>query len=252
MRSWPISFGACSPSVREAQWPTRKEFNAISRTDFCAFGQQCSVDLNPDITLKRNWHHEAMAYNLDQVFRGEVKRLIINAPPRGLKSLIGSVAFPAWVIGKQPTAKFICVSYSQDLAAKHAGDFRKICQSHWYKQTFRTGPPLKETEAEYQTAAGGFRLATSTGGTLTGLGGHYIVIDDPLSAADATSKTSCERVNDRYASTLLSRLDDKRTGRIVVIMQRLHREDLSGFLLEQGQWEHLNLPAMAFCPDRTI
>lgn len=72
---------------------TRKEFAAISRTDFCAFAQQCFVDLNPDIPLKRNWHHEAIAYNLDQVFRGEVKRLIINAPPRGLKSLIGSVAF---------------------------------------------------------------------------------------------------------------------------------------------------------------
>jgi predicted phage terminase large subunit-like protein len=230
---------------------TRKEFAAISRTDFCAFAQQCFVDLNPDIPLKRNWHHEAIAYNLDQVFRGEVKRLIINAPPRGLKSLIGSVAFPAWVIGKQPTAKFICVSYSQDLAAKHAGDFRKICQSEWYKQTFRTGPPLKDTEAEYQTAAGGFRLATSTGGTLTGLGGHYIVIDDPLSAADAFSKTSRERVNDWYASTLLSRLDDKRTGRIVVIMQRLHREDLSGFLLEQRQWEHLNLPAIGSC-DQSI
>ena len=222
-----------------------KQFAAIVRTDFCSFVQQCFVYLNPNAHLERNWHHEAIAYQLDRVSRGDVKRLIVNAPPRGLKSLIGSVAFPAWVIGKQPTARFICVSYAQDLANKHAGDFRKIVQSDWYKRLFRSAAPVKETEAEYQTTAGGFRLATSVGGTLTGRGGDFILVDDPLSADNAYSKASREGVNDWYGGTLLSRLDDKRTGRIISIQQRLHREDLSGFLLEQGQWEHLNLPAIA-------
>jgi predicted phage terminase large subunit-like protein len=228
-----------------------QEFAAILRTDLCAFVQRCFVHLYPDAHFERNWHQEAITYQLDRVFRGDVKRLIVNAPPRGLKSLIGSVAFPAWVMGKQPTAKFICVSYSQGLANKHAGDFRTIVQADWYKQTFRTAPPLKDSEGEYQTAAGGSRLATSVGGTLTGRGGDFILIDDPLSALDAFSKTSREGVNDWYGGTLLSRLDDKRTGRIIVIQQRLHLEDLSGFLLEQGQWEHLNLPAMASA-DRSI
>jgi predicted phage terminase large subunit-like protein len=220
------------------------ELAAILRTDFCSFLQRCFFHLNPGARLQHNWHHQAITHQLGLVFRGEVKRLIINAPPRSLKSQIGSVAFPAWVMGKQPTAKFICLSYSQDLAAKHAGDFRKIVQSDWYRRLFRTAPPIKENEGEYQSAAGGFRLATSVGGTLTGRGADFIVIDDPLSAADAFSKTSRERVNNWFAGTLLSRLDDKRAGRIITIMQRLHQEDLSGILLEQGDWQHLNLPAV--------
>jgi predicted phage terminase large subunit-like protein len=223
----------------------REELDAILRTDFCAFAQMCFRHLNPDAHFERNWHHEAILHRLERTFRGEATRLIINAPPRSLKSFLVSVAFSAWVLGNRPTQKFICVSYSQELAAKLAGDFRKIVQADWYKRIFRTAPPLKDTEAEYQTAQGGFRLATSVGGTLTGRGGDFILIDDPLSAVDAFSKTSRERVNDWYGATLLSRLDDKRTGRIIVIQQRLHQEDLSGFLLPQGQWEHLNLPAIA-------
>lgn len=223
----------------------REQLDAILRTDFCAFAQKCFRHLNPDAHLERNWHHEAIAYLLERTFRGEVTRLIINAPPRSLKSLLVSVAFAAWVLGNRPTAKFICVSYSQELAAKLAGDFRKIVQADWYKRIFRIAFPLKDSEGEYQTAAGGFRLATSVGGTLTGRGGDFILIDDPLSALDAFSKTSREGVNDWYGGTLLSRLDDKRTGQIIAIQQRLHREDLSGCLLPQGQWEHLNLPAIA-------
>jgi predicted phage terminase large subunit-like protein len=222
-----------------------KELSAILRTDFCAFAQKCFSHLNPGARLDRNWHHEAIGFQLGRVDRGEVTRLIINAPPRSLKSLIGSVAFPAWVIGKRPTTRFICASYSQDLANKHASDFRKIVQSDWYRQVFRTTAPVKETEAEYQTAAGGFRLATSVGGTLTGRGADIIVIDDALSASEAFSEASRERVNEWFGGTLLSRLDDKRTGGIVVIAQRLHQQDLCGFLLEQGGWKHLNLPAIA-------
>ena len=115
-----------------------QEFDAILRTDLCAFVQRCFVHLNPGTRFERNWHHEAITYQLDRVFCGDVKRLIVNAPPRGLKSLIGSVAFPAWVMGKQPTAKFLCLSYSQNLTNKHAGDFRSIVQADWYKRIFRT------------------------------------------------------------------------------------------------------------------
>src|SRR5271165_4539242 len=120
---------------------TPKEVAAILRTDFLAFAQKGFAHLNPDARLERTWHHEAIAHALDRVFRGECRRLIINAPPRSLKSLIGSVAFPAFVLGRRPTAKLIAVSYSQDLANKHAGDFRKVVQSRWYKETFQPGAP---------------------------------------------------------------------------------------------------------------
>jgi hypothetical protein len=219
--------------------PTQKEFSAILRTDFHAFSQKCFASLNPGIRLERTWHHEAVTHALDRVFRGECRRVIINAPPRSLKSLFGSVAFPAFVLGRRPTAKVICVSYSQDLANKHAGDFRKVLQSPWYEETFQPGAPFKETEAEFQTAQGGFRFATSVGGTLTGRGGDIIVMDDPLNATEAYSKTTREKANNFFVGTLLSRLDDKRNGAIIVIMQRLHQDDLTGFLLEQGGWELL-------------
>jgi predicted phage terminase large subunit-like protein len=224
---------------------TDKELDAILRNDFCAFLQRCFSHLNPGARFDRNWHHEAIAYQLGRVFRGDVTRLVANGPPRSLKSMIASVAFPAWIIGKRPTAKFICASYSQDLANKHAGDFRKIVQSSWYRELFRPAAPLKDSEAEYQTTEGGFRLATSVGGTLTGRGADYILIDDPLSASDAFSNASRERVNQWFSGSLMSRLDDKRSGKIITIMQRLHQDDLTGFLLEQPDWEHLNLPAIA-------
>ena len=105
--------------------------------------------------------------------------------------------------------------------------------------------PVKNTENEYQTSKGGFRYATSVGGTLTGRGGEIVIIDDALSASEAMSKVSREKANDWFTGTLSSRLDDKSKGAIIVIMQRLHQEDLSGHLLEQGGWDHLNLPAIA-------
>jgi hypothetical protein len=222
-----------------------KEVAAILRTDLLAFAQRSFAHLNPDARLERTWHHEAFAHALDRVFRGECRRLIINAPPRSLKSHFGSVAFPAFVLGRQPTAKFICASYSQDLAGKHSGDFRKVVHSAWYHTTFQPAAPFKETEAEFQTARGGFRFTTSVGGTLTGRGGDFLVVDDPLNATEAYSKSSREKANSWFVGTLLSRLDDKRSGAIIVIMQRLHQEDLTGFLLEQGGWELLKLPSVA-------
>ncbi len=228
-----------------------KQLAAFLRTDFYAFAQKCFHHLNPGARLSRNWHQEAICYQLERLVRGEVTRLIVNAPPRSLKSQIVSVALPAWVLGLQPTARFICASYSQDLANKHANDFRKIAQSQWYRAMFPSVAPLKDSEAEYQTAQGGFRLATSVGGTLTGRGADYVIVDDPLSAADAYSKANRDRVNEWFPGTLLSRLDDKRSGRIVAVMQRLHQDDLTGFLLSQGRWDHLNLPAVTFV-DRSV
>jgi predicted phage terminase large subunit-like protein len=106
-------------------------------------------------------------------------------------------------------------------------------------------PPVKSTESEYQTAAGGFRYATSITGTLTGRGGDLIIIDDPLNASEAYSKASRQKVLDWFTGTALSRLDDKRTGAMIVVMQRLHQDDLTGYLLLQGGWKHLSFPAIA-------
>jgi predicted phage terminase large subunit-like protein len=221
---------------------------ALVRTDFKAFVHKAFVTLTPSQTYVRNWHIDAIAWHLERVRRGEVRRLIINMPPRSLKSIAASVAFPAYVLGLDPSRRIICVSYSGDLAKKHSNDFRAVLESPWYRSTFpstRIGL-YKNSETEIELTERGFRMATSVGGTLTGRGGDLIIIDDPLKPDDALSEAKRSAANQWFTNTLLSRLDDKRTGAIVVVMQRVHMDDLTGFLLAQSdEWEILSLPAIA-------
>ena len=194
------------------------------------------------------WHINALVYQLERVRRGEIKRLILNMPPRSLKSMTASVAFPAFVLGHDPTRRIICASYSSELAHKHSNDFRTLITSPWYRTAFsiaRVGD-YKDSETEIELTRRGFRLATSTGGTLTGRGGDLIIIDDPLKPIDAMSEVKRNAANDWFLNTVVSRLDDKRTGAIVIVMQRVHIDDLTGFVLRQSdEWTVLSLPAIA-------
>jgi predicted phage terminase large subunit-like protein len=221
---------------------------AILRNDFRAFLEKTFYTLSPGQTYARNWHIDAIAEQLERVRRGEVRRLIINMPPRSLKSIAASVAFPAFVLGRDPTRRLICVSYSGDLAKKHSNDFRAVLNTPWYRALFpktRIGH-FKDSEREIEMTARGFRMMTSVGGTLTGRGGDIIIIDDPLKPDDAYSDVKRNGANQWFTNTLLSRLDDKRTGAIVVVMQRVHMDDLTGFLTEQSdEWQILSLPAIA-------
>jgi predicted phage terminase large subunit-like protein len=188
-----------------------------------------------------------MAYELSEVMRGITRRLIITVPPRSLKSICASVALPAFALGHDPSRRIICVSYSEGLARKHANDCRALMRSDLYRRIFPAAriSPAKDTETEVMTTARGSRLATSVGGTLTGRGGNLLIIDDPLKPQDAHSESARESLKQWYSNTLLSRLDHKTEGSIIIVMQRLHPEDLVGHLLEQGAWRHLNLPAIA-------
>ena len=225
-----------------------RKFQALLRADFRAFVHKAFTTLCPGQDYVSTWHVEAIAWQLERVRRGEIRRLIINMPPRSLKSIMASVAFPAFVLGHQPSRRIICVSYSGDLSRKHSNDFRALIESHWYRAAFtatRIGA-FKDSETEIEFSARGFRLATSVGGTLTGRGGDIIVIDDPLKPDDALSETKRSAANQWFANTLLSRLDDKRSGAIVIVMQRVHMDDLTGFVTGQSEeWEILNLPAIA-------
>jgi predicted phage terminase large subunit-like protein len=220
---------------------------AILRQDLYCFIRAAFPIVSPGAPFAPNWHLEAIAYHLSRVLEGEIKRLIITIPPRSLKSICGSVCFPAFVLGHDPTRRIICVSYAESLARKHANDCRALMRSPIYNRLFpNTQISLaKDTEVEFATTLGGNRLSTSVGGTLTGRGGNFIIIDDPLKPQDAYSELARDSVKQWYSNTLLSRLDDKYNDAIVVIMQRLHMDDLVGHLLEQEGWTHLNLPATA-------
>lgn len=225
--------------------PTPTEFDALLRSDFGIFIEKTFETLNPSTPFVGNWHIDCLAYHAQTIMDRRCTRLIVNLPPRTLKSMIFSVAMPAFVLGKQPSKRIICASYSDLLAVKLTNDFRRILAAPWYARAFGTPVLIKDTEAETATGAGGFRFTTSVGGSLTGRGGDLIVIDDPLNASEATSKASRDRANDWFKTSVLSRLDDPKTGAIVVVMQRLHVDDLTGVLLANGGWTHLCFPAIA-------
>jgi predicted phage terminase large subunit-like protein len=218
------------------------------RQDFVSFIRMAFDLLSHGEPLSMNPHIEAMAHHLEQVRLGKITRLMKNCPPRYLKSFVTSVAFPAFVLGHDPTKRLIVASYGADLAVKLANDFRTVINSRRYKSIF---PGLqisrmKNTESEITTTRGGFRLAISVDGSVTGRGGHILIIDDPLKPTDACSDAKRDHVNAWFKNTLYSRLDDKQKGAIIIVMQRLHDDDLCGFLLKNSDdWVVLNLAAIA-------
>src|SRR5947208_4156970 len=223
-----------------------RELAVILRSDLGYFAERCFYDLNPQAAFLTNWHIEVIAAKLTAVREGKIRRLIINLPPRHLKSLMASIAFPAWCLGHDPSAQILSVSYAQDLADKLARDCRSIMMSPWYRRIFSTRlAPYRQAVQEFITTRQGYRLATSTGGVLTGRGADIILIDDPLKPEEALSNAQRQACNEWFDHTLYSRLNDKRHGAIVIIMQRLHEDDLVGHVLGQEQWEILSFPAIA-------
>ena len=225
----------------------------LCREDFTAFVRKAWPWINGGDMIDWNWHIDAMAYRLEQVQFGEVRRTLINLPPRNAKTKIVSVLWVAWRLGKEPTLNFVCVSYSNELSAKIARDCRSVMEARWYREIFPGTIISKSRSAAYdfETTKGGGRLATSVTGTLTGRGGDIVILDDVSKPGEANSETARKSVNEWFQSTLASRLDDKQKGVIICVMQRLHEDDLSGMLLEKGGWDHLSLPAIA-TQDETI
>jgi len=227
--------------------PLKQLLELKLRSDLATFIHRAFQSLSPGQRYLHNWHIEAIAWHLQQCSTGAIKRLAIAVPPRYLKSICASVAFPAWALGRDPTMRIICASYSENLAGKHALDCRALMESAWYQRTFPNTrlSRQKNTELNFLTTRQGFRYATSVGGTLTGRGGNLIIIDDPIKPEDALYDSRRSNVNEWFDRTLYSRLDDKRNDVIIVIMQRLHIDDLIGYIQDKEPWVYLELPAIA-------
>ena len=225
---------------------TISEYRALLRQDLHAFIERSFYHLNPTTEFLDNWHIQEIAAALEECRRGYAKRLIINVPPRFLKSHCATVAFPAWLLGHNPSAQIICASYAQELANKHAMDCRSLLASDWYQGLFPTRlSSERQALPEFMTTKKGFRMATSVGGMLTGRGSDHIIIDDPLKPDEALSDVQRKGVNNWFDNTLYSRLNDKRTGCIILIMQRLHEDDLVGHVLGMEPWKVIRFPAIA-------
>ena len=225
--------------------PTRFR-DAVLREDFRAFIAKTFRTVNPATPYGSNWHIDAMAEALGACERGEITRLIINLPPRSLKSICVSVAWPAWLLGQNPAERILAASYAKPLAQKLSLDCRLVMNSGWYRRAFPATRVLngRNTQDKFVTSQQGFRLATSVGSSVIGEGGNVLIVDDPHNPRQANSKPARVKAVDWFSQAFLTRLDRMAEGCVVVVMQRLHAEDLCGHLLNGAGWEQLCLPAV--------
>lgn len=223
----------------------RHRFALLLRRDFGLFLAFAFGVVGGEGDYQPNWHIDAINHELDCCARGENRRLIVTMPPRHLKSLTISIAWVAWMLGHNPALRFITVSYGADLAEKQGRDMLRILDHPLYRLAFPGLEITRRSAQDIETSMGGGRLSTSLGGTLTGRGADYIIIDDPTKAKDAASAAVREGERAWLLNTLMTRLNNLETGVIILVMQRLHEGDLVGVLHEQGGWHELTLPAIA-------
>lgn len=227
----------------------RAVLDEASRQSLKHFVEQVFHIVAPGQKLELNWHHELIAHEAERAFLGEERRLAISVMPRSLKSVIVSVVGVAWLLGRDPSRKVICASYSMDLALALARDCRRLMQSETYRRIFPGTilDPRKQTENEYLTTRGGGRYTTSIGATLTGRGGGVIVLDDLMNAKDAYSKTARDNASEWINLAARSRLDNPAKGSIIIIGQRLHEDDPIGRIMDRegDLWRFVELPAIA-------
>ncbi|MBG0792775.1 hypothetical protein IYY11_05040 [Methylocystis sp. H62] len=223
-----------------------EEYACILRSDLTSFIEASFYELYPGKRLDLAPHIEVVATKLERVRRGEIKRLIINLPPRHLKSHCVSVAFVVWMLGHDPVTHVICASYGQDLADEFASACQRLMRSSLYRTLFGDVLGGRQAVNDFETVLGGRRLATSVGGALTGRGADIIILDDPHKADEALSEPSRNATHSWFENTLLNRLNDRAQDAIIIVMQRQHPEDLVGHVLKKkGDWDVLRLPAIA-------
>lgn len=225
----------------------KKLLSALLRQDFSSFIGKVFHTVNPGNTYHSNWHIDLIADYLEAVRKGQIKRLIINMPPRALKSVCVSVAWPAWLLGQNPAVRIMAASYSATLSIKHSLDCRMVLSSDWYKALFpNTVLSRKHNQkSKFLTDQNGFRFATGVGGSATGEGGDILIIDDPHNPTQINSLKMRNKAIEWYEQTFVTRLNNKNNGAIVLVMQRLHEDDMSAHLISSGGWELLKIPAIA-------
>ena len=212
-----------------------------------AYIEQAWPILEPATPFVPNWHIDLLCEYLEAVTAGDLRFLLITVPPRSMKSLLVSVLWPTWEWIRRPSGRWICTSYADALATKHSVDRRTVIQSDWYQTRWGHRVRLADDQnvkGEFQNTARGVMIATSVGGSITGKGGDRLLVDDLHNPQQAESDAQREHAVTYFRTTLATRLDNKKTGAIVVVMQRLHERDLAALCLDHG-YTHVCVPAEA-------
>ncbi len=202
--------------------------------------------VEPQTPFTPGWHIDAICEHLEAVTRGEIRNLVICIPPRHMKSLAVAVFWPTWVWTSQPSTRWLFASYAASLSIRDSLKCRRLIESPWYRQAFGDAFHLSEDQnlkSRFDNDRGGFRIATSVGGAITGEGGDFICVDDPHNIVESESDIVRQGALDWWDQVMSTRANDPRTSRRVIVMQRVHESDLAGHVARQGGWEVLRLPA---------
>jgi predicted phage terminase large subunit-like protein len=228
---------------------TYEQFDAITRLQLAVFLRRVFAELNPGAEYLDNFHIHVLIDELEALRFGRQRRLAVAMPPRSLKSQLISIAYVACLLGHDPTLRIICVSYGQELSDKLASDCRQVMLAGWFQRMFPLTRLASKRQAlgNFETTAGGGRFSTSVGGVITGFGADFIIVDDPSKPSESLSDAERTTINDWIQHTLFTRLNDKRKGRIVIVMQRLHEDDVIGNVVEKtgGDFRLLSFAAIA-------
>ena len=217
------------------------------------FVRQAWHVIEPSALFVPGFHIDAIIDHLEAVTRGDIRNLLINVPPRHMKSLLVSVFWPAWEWIRWPERRWLHSSYAATLSIRDSVKCRRLIESPWYRARWGhvftlTGDQNAKTR--FDNNRSGYRLSTSVGGAVTGEGGDRIVCDDPHNVADVASDAVRKNAIDWWDIAMSTRVNDPKTSAMVIVMQRCHQRDLSGHLLEKGNFEHLCLPAEYEGPGR--
>jgi len=217
-----------------------------SKKSLAVFARAMWKVVEPKQEYVHNWHIEDICYHLEAVSKFEIQNLLINMPPRHMKSMLTCVMWPAWVWLNDPSMKWVFSSYASSLSRRDSVMCRRLLESNLYQAFFEPEWRLTDdqnTKQRFDNTSQGYRIATSVDGSGTGEGGDIIVVDDPMKATDADSEIKRKRVLDWWDHEMQNRVNSPTECGRVIVMQRLHEEDLSGHVLEQDDWVHLCLPA---------
>jgi predicted phage terminase large subunit-like protein len=233
-----------SPSALPADSPLIKRLRAERKLR--NFIRQAWHVLEPSTVYTHGWHLDAICDHLEAVDAGQIRNLLINMPPRHMKSLAVSVFWPVWRWINRPQTRWLFSSYAQSLSVRDSLKCRRLIESPWFQERWADRFTLTSDQNQkmrFDNDRTGYRIATSVGGFGTGEGGDVIVVDDPHNVLEKESEAIRESTLIWWNETMSTRLNDQRTGAKVIVMQRVHELDLSGHVLQQGGYEHLNLPA---------
>lgn len=236
---------ALASGLREV-YVGREELKKSAEGSLHRFVQQAWHVLEPATPYVDGWHIKVMCEHLEAVTDGRIRDLLINVPPRHMKSLTVSVFWPCWVWTRKPATRWLYCSYAQRLATRDSLKCRRLIMSPWYQRNWEgvfklTGDQNEKTRFENDRT--GQRLATSVDGTNTGEGADIIVCDDPHNVRERESEVQRENVSTWWDEVMSTRLNNPNTGARVIVMQRIHEGDLSGHVIQKGGWDHLCLPA---------